>query len=130
MSPAPLYSTGEARIRSLAVADDLAREYAEKYGLKLEISDKNKHGSMLHVNVREFLRRFEYYIDVKRDPDGDLFTIPLSKTALEALACGLKVINWEGRLIEGLPMENHPENVVKLIFEKYVRLLARVRYKK
>ncbi len=105
-------------------ADDLAREYAEKYGLKLEIYDKIKHGSMPHVNVPEFLRRFEYYIDVKRDPDGDLFTVP-SKTALEALACGLKVINWEGREIDGLPIENHPENVVKMIFEKYAHLLAR-----
>ncbi len=106
-------------------ADDLARGYAVNYGLKLEIYDKNKHGSMPHVNVPEFLRRFEYYIDVKRDPDGDLFTIPLSKTALEALACGLKVINWEGKEIDGLPIENNPKNVVKMIFEKYVHLLAR-----
>jgi len=52
------------------------------------------------------------------------------KTALEALVCGLKVINWRGMVIEGLPMENHPENVVKLIFEKCVDLLDVMRDKK
>lgn len=106
-------------------ADDLAREYAEKYGLKLETFDINKHGTIPNVDVPEFLKRFEYYIDIKRDPDGNLFTIPLSKTALEALACGLKVINWEGKQIDGFPIENKPMNVVKMIFEKYVHLLAR-----
>jgi len=111
-------------------ADDLAVEYAKKYGLKLDIYDVNKHGRMPHVDVPEFLRRFEFYIDVKRNPEGDLWKIPLSKTALEALACGLKVINWEGKEIDVLPVENHPENAVKLIFEKYVRLLAGVREKK
>ena len=108
-------------------ADDLAGEYVKKYGLKLEIYDKNRHGRMPHAEVPEFLRRFEYYIDVKRDPDGDLWKIPLSKTALEALACGLKVINWEGKEIDSLPIENFPENVVKVIFEKYLRLIPRVR---
>jgi len=58
-------------------ADDLTVEYAKKYGLKLDIYDVNKHSRMLHVDVPEFLRRFEFYIDVKRNPEGDLWKIPL-----------------------------------------------------
>lgn len=61
-------------------------------------------------------------IDVKRDQYGRLYKVPLSKTALEALACGLKVITWKGKIIEGLPPENHPENVAKRIFNIYLKV--------
>lgn len=103
-------------------ADDLAHQYAEKYNLKLDIYDKENHGNMPYIAVSGYLCKFEFYIDVKRDRNGNLYRIPLSKTALEALACGLKVIDWKGDQIEGFPQDNHYERVVSTVYEKYLNL--------
>ena len=103
-------------------ADDLAIEYARKYGLELTIYDKQKHGAIPHLKLPEVLCRYEYYIDVKRNSYGELLKGPLSKTALEALACELKVITWNCKIMEGLPPENHPEKVAKQIFNIYLKV--------
>ena len=52
-----------------------------------------------YEKMPEFLNRFEYFVD--------RFTIPsLSKTALEALACGCKVVSWKGLI-------TNPEKIIK-----------------
>ena len=38
---------------------------------------------------------------------------------MEALACGCKVMNWKGEIIEGLPEEHKVENVVDRLLEIY-----------
>jgi len=38
-----------------------------------------------------------------------------SKTALECLACGLDVIDWDGKTHRGLPEEHKPQNVLKAL---------------
>jgi hypothetical protein len=43
----------------------------------------------------------------------------LSKTALGALACGLKVVRWNEEVVEGLPEEYKPENVIRRLIEVY-----------
>lgn len=60
----------------------------------------------------EYLNRFEYFIDRKQ-------FLSLSKMALEALACGLKVIRWDNKVIEGLPEQHKPEKVVKILEKIY-----------
>jgi len=105
-------------------ADDIAAKYAEKHGLKLTIYDKEKQGAIQHSRVPEVLCRYEYYIDVKRTADGILIKGPLSKTGLEALACGLKVITWNSEIIKGLPLENHPENIAEQICNLYLKIKA------
>jgi glycosyltransferase involved in cell wall biosynthesis len=80
---------------------DKANSYAKKYGLSIEFLERN----IPHNKMPEILNKYEYYIDQTQIPS-------LSKTALEALACGLKVIRWDGEIIEGLPEEHKPENVV------------------
>lgn len=49
-----------------------------------------KEQPMSYRRFPEVLRNHEYYIDVKRDFQGRLLKW-LSKTGLEALACGLKL---------------------------------------
>jgi hypothetical protein len=100
-------------------SDELAKKYAEEHGLELTIFDRTKQGIISHLKLPEILCQYEYYIDVKRNSKGELLP-SLSKTALEALACGLKVINYEGKIVTALPPENHPENVVKQIFKLYL----------
>ena len=88
---------------------DRALERVRKLGLKPVVSDRNvEYSALPHL-----LNRYEYF--------ADRYSIPsLSKTALEALACGLKVVRWDGRIIEGLPREHEPDNV----FAKYLQLLS------
>lgn len=58
----------------------------------------------------ELLNQFELYIDVKfLEPVNTKPIQAMSKTGLEALACGLKVLNYNGDIIEGLPTEHTPE---------------------
>jgi glycosyltransferase involved in cell wall biosynthesis len=102
-------------------ADDVAVEYARRYGLELTIYDKQKHGVIPHLKLPEVLCQYEYYVDVKRVSGGKIGSA-LSKTGFEALACNLKVIRWDGEIMEGLPPENHPENVAKKIFDIYLKV--------
>ena len=72
------------------------------------------------------LSSYEYYIDIKRSVSpgalGELVQT-LSKTGLEALACGCKVIQWDGDVIVGLPDEHHPKTVVNKLWELYQTIL-------
>ena len=103
-------------------ADDLAIEYAKKHRLELTIYNKQKYGVIPHLKLPEVLCQYEYYIDVKRVSGGKIGSA-LSKTGFEALACNLKVIRWDGEIMEGLPPENHPENVAKQIFAIYLNVI-------
>lgn len=82
--------------------------YAKKYGLSLDILER----SIPHKDMPSKLNEYEYYVDQTEIPS-------LSKTALEALACGLKVIRWDGEIIEGFPEEHRPENVAQKIWKLY-----------
>ena len=87
-----------------------ALEYASRYNLKLTIKKAN----VPHKLMPKLLNKFEYYIDVKTTG------FSTSKTGLEALACGCKVINYYGEIVDKLPEEHKPENVaseLKRIYE-------------
>jgi hypothetical protein len=88
-----------------------ANQYAQKYGLFLRILERE----IPHKELPQIFKEHEYYIDQTEIPS-------LSKTALEALACGLKVIRWDGKLVEKLPTEHKPENVAKKVWEIYRQL--------
>lgn len=81
-------------------AVDLASELAEERGLGLMVWDRDE-TPLRHSLFLKYLARHEFYIDIRR-VDGEILR-NLSLTALEALALGSKVINWEGQVIEELP---------------------------
>jgi len=103
-------------------ADDLAVKYARKHGLELVIHNQKRQGAIPHLKLPEVLCRYEYYIDVKRNQQGELYKVPLSKVALEALACGLTVITWDDKIVNELPPQHYPENVAKQIFDVYLKI--------
>ena len=84
------------------------KKVAKCYNLELHICERN----IPYLELPGFLGKFDYYIDRNYIPS-------LSKTALEALACGLKVVNWKEEIVEGLPEENDPARVIEKLWNIY-----------
>lgn len=104
-------------------AIDIAEELAKRYDLELCIHNRNK----TYLEMPQFLRQFSWYLDVKRSNAGVLLCRSEgsgSKTGLEALACGLKVVNSDGEIREGLPSQHRAENVVKALHPIYKKLVV------
>ncbi|NQU85219.1 MAG: hypothetical protein HQ541_05615 [Mariniphaga sp.] len=101
-------------------ADELAIKYAEEHNLSLTINDRFEN-PIKYTKFGETLSKYEYYIDVKRS-HGKLLDV-LSKTGLEALACGLYVIRRDGKIVKDLPVKHIPEYVVKIIYKIYLEIL-------
>jgi len=91
------------------------KKVAKRYGLKLYVHDR-KINPITYSQMPIFLNAFEYYIDRNYIPS-------LSKTALEALACGLKVITWNDEVVQKLPEEHNPVKVVRKLWSLYQKLV-------
>jgi len=91
-----------------------ARVIAEKHGFDLTVKDR-LNGFIPYKEMPRFLGGFEFYID-------RYMIHSLSKTALESLALGLKVVRFDGTILEGLPAYHTPNNV----FEKLNRIYEKV----
>ena len=60
-----------------------------------------------------------------RKPPDRVVARSVGKAALEALATGCKVIDWEGKIIEGFPAEHDAKSVVARWDEIYLGLLKK-----
>lgn len=87
------------------------KKIAEKMGWDLTIIDREKN-PIPYREMPQILNRYEYFIDRKHIPS-------LSKTALEALACGVKVVRWDEKIVSELPIEHSPKYVVFKLKELY-----------
>lgn len=117
-SPGP--KRGQGALTFTYRADELAKKYSDGLGLDLFVSERN----VPYIQVPELFRKYAVYVDVKRDFTGEILPA-LSKTGLEALACGLKVVRWDGKMVEELPEVNRPEYVARRNFEVYSKVLAK-----
>ncbi len=104
-------TSSEAKHRA---SEKWAVRMAERLGLKLHIIDRDKE-AIPHRRLPLVLNAYEYFIDHRWVP-------ALSKTALEALACGLKVVRWDGKVIQGLPERHRPGAVVRALASLYEQL--------
>jgi hypothetical protein len=93
----------------------VAKKVAKRLGLKLYVIDR-KANPIPYAKLPRFLNMFEYYIDRN-------YIHSLSKTALEALACGLKVVRWDDEVIEKLPQEHNPMRVIEKLWAFYQQLV-------
>jgi hypothetical protein len=84
-----------------------ALDYCKENNINLDIDlhDRNQK-PILHANMPDFLRQYKIYVDIKCVNDTILQA--LSKTGLEALACGLKVLDHKLKYCEGLPAQHNP----------------------
>jgi glycosyltransferase involved in cell wall biosynthesis len=104
-------------------ADKEAKDIAKEFNLELTIHNR-KENPINHTEMPFILSKYEYYIDIKRDyVTKKLLKGSLSKTALEALACGCKVITYNKSIVEGLPYEHKPQVITKRLFDIYSSLI-------
>jgi glycosyltransferase involved in cell wall biosynthesis len=99
--------------------DAEAEAFASRLDLKLTWLDR---WSVPYPKMPETLSKFSYYVDLRKPP-GHIEARSVGKAALEALATGLKVVDWTGKVLEGLPKENEPMNVAARWNEVYSGLL-------
>lgn len=97
---------------------ELAMNYFEhkKIDLNIDIYDRTKN-PIYYKDVPNFLKKYDVYIDL-RFVNRKLLK-NLSKTALEALACGLRVLNYKLEYMNNLPSEHCPTNVVTILSSIY-----------
>ncbi len=87
-------------------------------GWKLTIHDRKNNAWIPFEDMPTFLSPFEYYID-------RYIIKSLSKTALEALSLGLKVVRYDGEIICGLDPIHDPTNVAKMTLDIYNKVLGK-----
>ena len=119
--PAPGASDPRSALSFRYGMDAESADVAKKMGLNLTMVDRF---SVPHGRMAALLSQYSYFIDMRRPPDHAV-AHSVGKAALEALACGLRVVNWEGKVIEGLPAENEPLKVASKWNEVYAKLLSR-----
>ena len=101
--------------------DSEAEAAARRLGLGLSWLDR---WSVRHEDMPQVLSKYGYYIDLRKPPDH-VQARSVGKAALEALACGCKVVDWSGNVLEGLPPENDPANVAAKWNQVYLGLLKK-----
>ena len=92
----------------------ISKQYSENFTIF------NRANHIPFWSMPELLNKYDRFIDVKVGTWMDEPTQARSKTALEALACGCTVINYDGTISKGLPEENRPEyqlNKLKQIYD-------------
>lgn len=86
--------------------DEEAGALALKMGLKLEWM-----GNVPLPLLPAFLSRFGWFFDLRRRDESREPIKAVGHLACEALACGSKVVMWDGSVLESMPAEHDPVEV-------------------
>lgn len=101
-----------------AIDIGLALNYCKQHNVNQEIDVYNRiKDPIMYKDMPAFLKKYGLYVDV-RYVDGKILE-NLSKTALEALACGLDVLDYKLNRRHGLPDEYAPKNVTSRLESIY-----------
>ena len=98
-----------------------ALEYLKKNHINLDITvhDRIRH-PLMYRDLPNFLKQYKTYVDIRY---VNKKIIPaLSKTALESLACGLDVLDYQLKFRKGLPEEHYPLSVISSLSKVYDEL--------
>jgi len=98
-----------------------AIDYCKKNGIKLDIDifDRTK-SHINYTNMPSFLKKYKAYIDI-RYINRSLLTSP-SNTSMQALACGLKVLDPNLKWQKNIPEEYYPKNIASKLLSIYSRI--------
>ena len=95
---------------------EVVKKEAAAMGLVLQVFDVRKQ-AIPHEKMPSVIGKLGYLFDQH-------YCNALSKTALEALAQGCKVVRWDGQVVEGLPPEHLPETSAAKLHSIYRELLG------
>jgi hypothetical protein len=87
--------------------------------LNIDVYDRTKK-PLLYEEIPNFLKKYDIYVDI-RMVNGKILE-NYSKTALESLACGLKVLNYKLEYIDKLPEIHYPTNVTSQLQHIYNKI--------
>lgn len=95
-----------------------ALEYCKKnhINLNIEVHDRTKN-PVMYADIPDLIRAYRTYVDIRYVNDTVLEN--LSSTALQALASGLRVLDFKLQFRYGLPPEHDAVNVVSRISAIY-----------
>lgn len=95
-----------------------AIEYCRSNGIDLDIEvyDRTK-DPIMYADMPKFLKRYSIYVDIRYIKQALLNN--LSSTALQSLACGLKVLDYQLRYRDMFPIEHEADNVTTQAFRHY-----------
>jgi glycosyltransferase involved in cell wall biosynthesis len=96
-------------------------EYLKKNNIDLDITvhDRINH-PLMYPELPNFLKQYSTYVDIRY---VNKKIIPaLSKTALESLACGLNVLDYQLKFRNVLPDEHYPSSVISRLSKVYDEL--------
>ena len=96
-------------------------EYCKKnnINLKIDIFDRTK-SPLLYEKIPNFLKKYNIYVDIRIVNDKILENF--SKTGLESLACGLKVLNYKLEYLDKLPQMHNAINVINQLESIYNKI--------
>jgi hypothetical protein len=97
-----------------------AISYCKKNGVNLDIEIYDRIRSpVLYTDMPSFLKKYEVYVDIRFVKETLLAN--LSSTALQALACGLSVLDFRLKYLKTFPIEHDPMHIVSELFSIYQR---------
>lgn len=82
-------------------------------------AERHSKHSVVFANMPDLLSDYEYYADVHYDQNTGMSYQADSKTALEAMSLGLKVLRYDGSVSDRLPERHKPENVARELDSVY-----------
>jgi glycosyltransferase involved in cell wall biosynthesis len=99
---------------------ELALKYcnSNNINLDIEVYDRTKKPIMFK-EMPKLLNTYEVYVDIRYV--NNIILENLSKTAIESLACGLKVLDYGLNIRRSVPQEHLPVNVTSLLSKLYSR---------
>lgn len=83
-------------VRTKPDCKEFAIDYSKKHNLKLTIIDRIDENGVPYNDLPKIFQKYEFYLDFKKGTTKDI----LSKTAMEALASGVKVVTDDGSIID------------------------------
>jgi hypothetical protein len=97
---------------------DWVFDYLKKNNIDTDVEVVDRDSTPIAYKcVPSFLKQYGIYVDI-RYISGILLS-GLSKTALESLSCGLRVLNNELKYLQGLPEEHRPQVAANKMLDVY-----------
>ena len=115
------YKYDAITIKTEAIDIQTALNYIKDRNLShnIYILDRT-HNPTQYKDMPDLLKKYNTYIDIKF-VNGKLLESS-SKTALESLACGLEVLNYQLKYTKRLPHQHEAQNVVENLFNIYLSI--------